>query len=87
MRHTHDDTAKAILDAGADYVLTVKANRPKLLAALKKLPWNKVPVGARSTETGHRRRTTRTIRVIDVPALPDWPEFVGVGEPGSCDRP
>ena len=54
--HTQDDTAKAILDAAADYVFTVKANRPTLLTALKKLAWTKVPVGARSTETGHGRR-------------------------------
>ncbi|MGL5811482.1 MAG: ISAs1 family transposase, partial [Nocardioides sp.] len=37
--HTQDETAQDILDACADYVFTVKANRPKLLAALKALPW------------------------------------------------
>ncbi|WP_462285440.1 ISAs1 family transposase [Nostocoides sp.] len=75
--HTQDDTAATILDAGADYVFTVKANRPTLLSALKKLPWNKVPVGSRTTQLGHGRRATRTIKVIDLPMLPDWPEFVG----------
>lgn len=73
--HTQDDTAEAIIAAGADYVFTVKANRPTLLAALKKLPWAKVPSGSQSTQRGHGRRATRTIKVIDVPDLPGWPEF------------
>ncbi|MFT3872309.1 MAG: ISAs1 family transposase [Nocardioides sp.] len=84
--HTQDDTAKVILDAGADYVFTVKANRPKLLAALKKLPWNKVPAGARSTDRGHGRRATRTIKVIDAPTLPGWPEFTGVSQVAQLRR-
>lgn len=65
--HTQTDTAEAILAAGAHYVLTVKANQPTLLAALKKLPWTHVPVGSRSTQRGHGRRVTRTIKVIDAP--------------------
>lgn len=66
--HTQTDTAETILAAGAHYVLTVKANQPKLLAALKELPWTEVPVGSQSTERGHGRRVTRTIKVIDAPA-------------------
>ncbi|MEI2779062.1 MAG: ISAs1 family transposase [Tetrasphaera sp.] len=84
--HTQDDTAATILDAGADYVFTVKANRPTLLSALKKLPWNKVPVGSRTTQLGHGRRATRTIKVIDLPMLPDWPEFVGVAQVAQLRR-
>jgi predicted transposase YbfD/YdcC len=66
--HTQTDTAETILAAGAHYVLTVKANQPKLLAALKELPWTEIPVGSQSTERGHGRRVTRTIKVIDAPA-------------------
>jgi hypothetical protein len=80
--HTQDDTAKAIIAAGADYVFTVKANRPKLLKALKALPWTKVPLGSTSADRSHGRRATRTIKVIDVPALPGWPEFTGVAQVG-----
>jgi predicted transposase YbfD/YdcC len=76
--HTQDETAKTITDAGADYVFTVKANRPTLLKALKALPWNKVPAGARTTQHGHGRRVTRTIKVIEAPVLPGWPEFIGL---------
>lgn len=73
--HTQDQTATTIIEADADYVFTVKANRPKLLAALTKLPWSKVAAGARSTQLGHGRCATRTIEVIDVPGLPGWPVF------------
>lgn len=84
--HTQDETAKTILDAGADYVFTVKANRPTLLAALKALPWNKVPVGSTSTESGHGRRVRRTIKVIEVPDLPGWPQFTGVAQVAQLRR-
>lgn len=84
--HTQDDTAKAILNSGADYVFTVKANRPKLLTALKKLPWNKVPTGSTSTQLGHGRRATRTIKVIEVPTLPGWPEFTGAAQVAQLRR-
>lgn len=84
--HTQDDTAQAILDAGADYVLTVKANRPKLLKALKALPWAKIPVGSTSTDRGHGRRARRTIKVIDAPTLPGWPEFTGAAQVAQLRR-
>lgn len=84
--HTQDDTAKMILAAGAHYVLTVKANRPTLLKALKTLPWKSVPVGSTSTQHGHGRRATRTIKVIDVPALAGWPEFHGATQVAQLRR-
>lgn len=84
--HTQDDTAKAILDAGAHYVFTVKNNRPTLLAALQALPWSKVPVGSTSTEVTHGRRCTRTIKVIEVPTLPGWPQFTGAAQVAQLRR-
>lgn len=84
--HSQDDTAAAILDAGADYVFTIKANRRRLLAALKSLPWKHVPVGSTSTEVSHGRRATRSIKVLDVPALPGWPEFVGLAQVAQLRR-
>jgi hypothetical protein len=67
MSCTQTDTATAITNAGADYLLTVKANQPTLLSRLKKLPWASVPVGARSTQRSHGRRVTRTLKVINAP--------------------
>lgn len=84
--HTQNETAKTILDAGADYVFTVKANRPTLLAALRKLPWAKVPRGSQSTQRGHGRRATGTIKVIEVPDLPGWPEFGGAAQVAQLRR-
>lgn len=84
--HTQDDTATAIVNAGADFVFTIKANRPRLYAALKALPWAQVPIGSTSTERGHGRRAVRTIKVIDTPALPGWPDLAGVAQVAQLRR-
>lgn len=81
--HTQTDTAKAITDAGADYVFTVKGNQPKLFAALKGLPWTKIPRGSQTTERGHGRRATRTIKVADAPA---WIGFAGAAQVAQLRR-
>jgi predicted transposase YbfD/YdcC len=81
--HTQSDTAAVILAAGADYVFTVKANQRGLLTALKKLPWNKVPVGSTHTERGHGRRVARTIKVIDAPP---WIGFTGAAQIAQLRR-
>lgn len=84
--HTQDLTAKTILSAGANYVFTVKGNRPTLFKALKALPWATVPVGSTSTERGHGRQTRRTIKVIDTPDLPGWPQFTGLAQIAQLRR-
>lgn len=80
--HTQTGTAKAILAVGADYVFTVKGNQPALLARLKALPWREVPTHT-STQTGHGRRATRTIKVIQAPA---WTEFTGAAQVAQLRR-
>jgi len=80
--HTQTDTAQAILDADADYLLTVKANQPRLLARLKALPWKHVPSHS-STDTGHGRKVTRTIKVV---AAPEWTGFVGAVQVAQLRR-
>jgi len=81
--HTQSDTAQAILAAEADYVFTVKGNQPKLLAALKQLPWRAIPVAAQQREHGHGRRATRTLKVTDVP---DWITFTGAAQIAQLRR-
>jgi predicted transposase YbfD/YdcC len=71
--HTQTDTAQVIVEAGGDYVFTVKGNQPTLYAACKALPWREVPAHS-LTSTGHGRRVTRTIKVVTAPA---WIEFAG----------
>lgn len=80
--HTLADTAQVILDAGADYLFTVKSNQPKLLARLKALPWKDVPART-ATTTGHGRRATRTIKVTDAPA---WTGFAGAAQVAQLRR-
>jgi len=80
--HTQTDTAHTILTAGADYVLTVKANQPGLLARLKALPWSGVPARS-ATQTGHGRRATRTIKVVDAPV---WTGFHGAAQVAQLRR-
>lgn len=80
--HTQHDTATVVTSAGADYVLTVKANQKTLYARLKALPWAKIP-GHTTTERGHGRRATRTIKVADVPA---WIEFTGATQIAQLRR-
>ena len=84
--HTQDDTAQTILDGGGEYALTVKANRPKLLAVLKGLPWKDVP-GHSATDRGRGRRITRTIKVLQAPTdLPDWVAFPGAAQVAQLRR-
>jgi predicted transposase YbfD/YdcC len=80
--HTQTDTAKVVTDAGGDYVFTVKDNTPTLRAKIKTLPWADVPAH-RVTVTGHGRRATRTIKVIDAP---DWIGFAGAAQVAQLRR-
>ena len=80
--HTQTDTADLIVAGRADYLFTVKGNQPTLFQQLKALPWAKVPAH-RATETGHGRRTTRTIKVIDAPA---WVTFTGAAQIAQVRR-
>ena len=62
--HTQTDTATVITEAGGDYVFTVKGNTHPARGTIKNLPWEDVPAH-RVTVTGHGRRVTRTIKVIE----------------------
>ena len=80
--HTQTDTAEAIVEASGDYVFTVKDNTPTLRATIKALPWAEVPAH-RVTVTGHGRRTTRTIKVVEAP---DWIGFTGAAQLAQVRR-
>jgi predicted transposase YbfD/YdcC len=53
-------------ERGAHLMVTVKANQPTLLQRLKTLPWAQVGVGHRTSERGHVRRETRTLKAVTV---------------------
>ena len=80
--HTQHDTAQAVLDRKADYVMTVKGNMPTLFRQLKKLPWGQVPAVS-SVSTGHGRRARRTIKVVLAPA---WIGFAGAAQVAQVRR-
>ncbi len=80
--HTQTDTAQLIVEAGGDYVFTVKGNRPALFAACKALPWREVTAHS-VTNKGHGRRVTRTIKVVTAPA---WIEFHGAVQVAQLRR-
>jgi predicted transposase YbfD/YdcC len=80
--HTQHDTAQAIIDRDADYVMTVKANMPTLYRQLKKLPWAAIPAVS-SVSTDHGRRARRTIKAVLAPA---WIGFAGAAQVAQVRR-
>ncbi|WP_198946381.1 ISAs1 family transposase [Pseudofrankia asymbiotica] len=66
--HTQTETARWLVSHGAHYVLTAKANQPRLYAQLTDLPWRRVKTAARTTERGHGRRERRTVKATEVRA-------------------
>ena len=65
--HTHADAAEFLVTGKqAHYLLVVKANQPTLLARLKRLPWQRVPVADRTRDRGHGRIEHRTLKVVTV---------------------
>ncbi|MFE7359086.1 ISAs1 family transposase [Streptomyces sp. NPDC057543] len=80
--HTQHDTATLVIEAGADYIMAVKANQKSLYRRLKDLPWARIPAVTR-TDRGHGRRVTRTVKPVDVPA---WIEFTGAAPVAQLRR-
>jgi hypothetical protein len=57
-----------LIGHGAHYLLTVKGNQPTLLNQLRGLPWREVPVADHTTDKGHGRVESRTVKVTSVAA-------------------
>ncbi|MGW6260939.1 ISAs1 family transposase [Streptomyces sp. NPDC055085] len=80
--HTQHDTAALVTEAGGDYVLIVKANQKSLYAQLKALYGASIPAVTK-TDPGHRRRATRTIKAVDMPA---WVDFTAATQVAQLRR-
>lgn len=76
--HCQRETAQMIWDRGGHYVLTVKNNQPTLRRKLKLISWKDIPILDTSTEHGHGRRDTRTIKATELAE--------GIGFPGPARR-
>jgi predicted transposase YbfD/YdcC len=66
--HSQRGHAEYLHKVGAEFVLTVKGNQPRLFAALDALPWATTPIALRDIDPAHGRVTTRTIQVLPAPA-------------------
>ena len=78
--HTQRAHAEFLHQQGAHFVLTVKANQPKLLKHLTALPWELAPVGNDQRDTGHGRRAIRRIKVSSVPKGLGFPHVAQVAQ-------
>lgn len=63
-KHTQHETIQVVREAGAQFLLVVKANQPSRLAVLKSLPWAQI-VGRTTREKAHGRKETRTVKVVE----------------------
>lgn len=73
--HCQRDTATYITGRGGHYIFTVKNNQPSLRKRLKGLPWRQIPVLDTSTEHGHGRTSTRSLKATEITQ--------GIGFPGA----
>jgi predicted transposase YbfD/YdcC len=64
--HTQRAHVSYLTGRGAHYLLTVKANQPRLLRQLEALPWTDVPVADLTTDKAHGRHEQRTLKLTAV---------------------
>jgi predicted transposase YbfD/YdcC len=80
--HTQDHTAQLITSRGADYVLTVKANQPGLLASCLAQPWNRAT--SHTTMTKGHGRISQWVSKAVVPN--QWVYFPNVAQVAQITR-
>lgn len=85
--HTQREHAHYLHGRGAHYVLTVKANQPKLHDQLRSLPWNRVRAGNKSRETANGREIERTIKCLTLAGGINFPYAVQAGQITRKSRP
>jgi predicted transposase YbfD/YdcC len=66
--HTQRAHAEYLFGRGAHYILIVKGNQPSLHHQLRSVPWKHVPAADTTTDKGHGRIETRTVKLIEIPA-------------------
>ncbi len=65
--HTTREAAEFLVTVKhADYLFTVKANRPALLERCQRLAWHQVPVLDRTRDQAHGRVEIRTLKAVSV---------------------
>jgi predicted transposase YbfD/YdcC len=66
--HTQRGHISYLQDRQAHYLLTVKANQPRLLAQLRALPWAQIPISDRTAGKGHGRLEERSLKFTAIAA-------------------
>ena len=72
--HTQRAHVAYLTGRGAHYLLTVKANQPKLLKQLRALPWEQVPVADHTSGKGHGRVEARSVKLTAISAGIGFPD-------------
>ena len=85
--HTQREHAQYLHSRGAHYVLTVKANQPKLHDQLRALPWKRVRAGNKTRETANGREIERTVKCVSVDAGIKFPHAAQAAQITRKSRP
>ncbi|WP_427018304.1 ISAs1 family transposase [Pseudarthrobacter sp. P1] len=85
--HTQREHAVYLHGRGAHFVLTVKANQPKLHDQLRSLPWNRIRSGSKTLETANGREIERTIKCVGLAGGINFPHAAQAGQITRKSRP
>ncbi|MFQ4150604.1 ISAs1 family transposase [Arthrobacter sp. LAPM80] len=85
--HTQREHADYLHSRSAHYVLTVKANQPKLHDQLRALPWKQVRAGNTSKETANGREIQRIIKCVGLAAGIKFPHAAQAAQITRKSRP
>ncbi|MEV8144219.1 ISAs1 family transposase [Specibacter sp. NPDC078709] len=85
--HTQREHAEYLHSREAHYVMTVKANQPKLHDQLCALPWKQVRAGHKTHETANGREIQRTVKCVSVAAGIKFPHASQAAQITRKSRP
>jgi predicted transposase YbfD/YdcC len=66
--HTQRAHADYLFGRGAHYILIVKGNQPSLHRQLRSVPWKQIPAVDTTSNKGHGRVETRTVKLVEITA-------------------
>lgn len=85
--HTQRAHADYLHSRGGQYVLTVKANQPKLHDQLLALPWKQIRAGDKTRESANGREIERTVKCVSVDAGIKFPHAAQAAQITRKSRP
>jgi len=85
--HTQREHAEYLHSREAHYVLTVKANQPKLHDHLGSLPWKHVRAGHKTRESANGREIERTVKCVSLAEGINFPHAAQAAQITRKSRP